>query len=433
MKFSWYILSVWVISICFIGGSHAQTPIINRIDLEGQLAYIGSDFNVYTMNLSDSEINQLSTDGSRRTRYEFPSWSIDGQLAYFCCSVRGNEPPRLSIYVSSDGVSEGQEFYNRTGERHVYSYWSPTTCIQDDCVDLAVLVQNFTQPLLRVDLFNSQSNTITSQRGLGEGTPFYFSWSPTGESMVIHRNNSSLQYYSVSNNATSVAFEDTLGSFLSPDWSPIDDRILFSSLSSNQQSQLVIGQGGNVETISDEFNGIFSFSWAPNGKYIAYRYITQDTVSPVYVVDTDYGEIISQSNVSSVFAFFWSPNSEQIAYITLANPPGSFDIDNNLGGDTTYLMQTGDGLAWNILDVESNSNTLLDSFIPTIEMQYLLTNFDQFAQSHSIWSPDSEYIVYSEINDLDSPDPSITILSTRNDNLDKIQVADGVFAVWSYR
>jgi len=423
------LLSMLLLFMCFTG--MAQESIINRVELTGQIAYIGDDHNVYTVELSENKTSQLTTDATPRARYEFPTWSKEGQLAYFCCSVRGSESPRLSVYISSNGIAEANSYYENTGERHVYAFWSPVRCVDSDCVDLAVLVQSFSDPQLRVDLFNSQDNN--SQRNLGQGTPFYFSWSPSGETIVMHRNNSSLQYYSIDSADTSQAFNESLGSFLSPSWSPIDDRILFASESENNQTQLSLIDDTETIALSDAIPGLLSFSWSPDGQYIAYRYLTQESVSPVYVINANSGELISQSNVSGIIAFFWSPDSQKIAYITLSNPPGTFDLKNQSIGTMTYLMQTIDGLAWNVLDITNNSNTLLDSFIPTTEMQYLLTNFDQFAQSHNLWSPDSQYLVYSEVTDIDTPDPTITLLNVSNPELENIHIADGVFAVWSHK
>jgi TolB protein len=188
-----------------------------------------------------------------------------------------------------------------------------------------------------------------------------------------------------------------------------------------------------MTTIGNPVDGVLSFSWSPDGKFIAYRYVTSDAISPVYVIDAETGDYISQSNVSGVFAFFWSPDSQKIAYVTLSNLPGSFDIRNDVsGGLTAYMVQDVEGFSWNILHVEDNTNMLLNSFVPTNDMQYLFTNFDQFAQSHRIWSPDSRYIVYSEVVNIDVITPQITLLDTSSGQIEPIYVADGLFAVWSF-
>lgn len=401
-------------------------------DLIGKVAYIGNDSNIYTIDLNTDETIQLTFDGSTMSSYEFPTWSKDGQLAYFCCNVIGSEAPKLSIFLSDDGVSNGLLVYEKESERHVYAFWSPVTCETDLCVDLAVLIQDFAQTQLRVELFNS-NDIETGQRNLGVGLPFYYSWSPDGDSLVLYRNNDRLQFYSVGTANIDTATDQQLGTFLSPAWSPTDDRILFA-LANQDKSQLAILENGNINIVSDELDGLVSFIWSPDGKYIAYRVAQRDALSMLYVIDAQTGERISQSSVSGVISFFWSPDSTKIAYITLSDTLGSFDIRNSDSiGDKTYMVQSVDSFAWNILNIDDSSNILLNSFIPSLEMQYMLNNFEQFAQSHSFWSPDSQYLIYSHYVDEDFLNPRISILSVMNPNSTSTQLADGKLGIWSYR
>jgi TolB protein len=430
MKFKGYI-SIFLIILVSVGsGISAQE--IDSLDLEGKIAFIGEDFNVHTLDLATFNITQLTKDGTRQAKYEFPTWSYDRQLAYFCCGVRGVNAMDLSIYLSPDGISEGIQYYDQLGERHVYSYWSPVTCKSDDCVDLAVLIQDPSETQLKVELFNSH-NKENGQRSLGNGTPFYYSWSPSGESLLLHRNNRLLQYYSISSAETVSAYDEPLGIFSSPSWSPTDNRILFASLSDTDISQITLLDNGTPKILADNLQGNVSFLWSPDGQFIAYRVANSNSISSMYVIDSDNGEVVARSNVSGILSFFWSPDSSKIAYITLANPPGNFEINNQTSGNTTALIQLEDGFAWNILNVTDSSNILLNSFIPTVSMQYLFANFDQFAQSHNLWSPDSQYIVYGERNSIDSRDSHITIIDVNDPNTEPFKVTDGSFAVWSYQ
>ena len=428
------IYTLIVITIILTLGNNALAQDVGRdsLELEGQLAYVGDDFNIYTLDLVTSNINQLTRDGTRRAKYEYPTWSVDGQLAYFCCDARGFRSPQLSVYLSADGISEGVKYYDQDGERHIYAYWSPVTCDIENCVDLAVLIQDPSQSQLKVEMFNSQ-NRQSGQRSLGNGLPFYYSWSPSGESLLLHRNNDLLEYYSISSTEVVNAFNEPLGMFLSPSWSPTDDRILFASLSDADNSQLTLLDGGNLQILADDLQGVISFSWSPNGEFVAYRVANTNSVSSIYVVDPVSGETIARSNVSGVLSFFWSPDSSKIAYLTLSNPPGTFDINNQTTGNVAALTQIDDGFAWNILNIDDSSNILLNSFIPTASMQYLFTNFDQFAQSHNLWSPDSTHIVYGERTSLDSRESMITIVDVDDPNIDPFSVIEGTFAVWSYK
>ena len=433
MKHTQYFISIIVfILLSIVGVATSQDIDIDSLGLEGKIAYVGDDFNIYTLDFATSNISQLTEDGKRQAKYEFPTWSSDGQLAYFCCSVRGFSSLHLSVYLSTDGISEGVQYYDQAGERHIYAYWSPKTCEDENCADLAVLIQAPSQNQLKVELFNSQ-DLQNGQRSLGVGVPFYYSWSPSGDSLLLHRNNNLLEYYSISSANIMSAFDEPLGAFLSPSWSPVDNRILFASLSDTDKSRLILLNGENQDILAENLQGVVSFSWSPDGRYVAYRVASSNSISSVYVVDSESGELIARTNVSGVLSFFWSPDSSKIAYITLSNPPGTFDINNQTSGNVMALTQIDDGFSWNTLDIVDSSNMLLNSFIPTVSMQYMLSNFDQFAQSHNVWSPDSQYILYSELTTIDSSESQITIVDVNDPNISSLTVVGGSFAVWSYK
>ena len=69
--------------------------------------------------------------------------------------------------------------------------------------------------------------------------------------------------------------------------------------------------------------------------------------------------------------------------------------------------------------------------MPTTEMVYLLNFFDQFAQSHSVWSPDSAHIVYSQM--ISEQQQVISILDMTRPDTVPFNVAEGVIGIWSYR
>jgi hypothetical protein len=64
-------------------------------------------------------------------------------------------------------------------------------------------------------------------------------------------------------------------------------------------------------------------------------------------------------------------------------------------------------------------------------MLYLLAYFDQYSQSHQIWSPDSRYLVYGER--VDGGGSSVKILDTSAEAPVPFTVADGEIGIWSYQ
>ena len=80
----------------------------------------------------------------------------------------------------------------------------------------------------------------------------------------------------------------------------------------------------------------------------------------------------------------------------------------------SYYAQEDAGLAWSVLDMETGNVRRYGAFVPTADLIYLFTYFDQFMQSHRIWSPDSRYIVYAEVGENETNHVSLLDTSTRD-------------------
>src|SRR5215213_2552241 len=146
----------------------------------GQIAYVGTDYNVYTLNGQDGSRAMLTDDaGPGRNRlqiYQWPTWSRDGRLAYFATAVNSaGQIDSTDVYVSADGTSAGEMVYSGAGEAMNYAYWSPQDCESgESCRDLAVLLSGGGSGLF-VELVRDGSESTTEN--LGTGAPFYYSWS----------------------------------------------------------------------------------------------------------------------------------------------------------------------------------------------------------------------------------------------------------------
>jgi len=76
-----------------------------------------------------------------------------------------------------------------------------------------------------------------------------------------------------------------------------------------------------------------------------------------------------------VLAFFWSPDGKKLAYL-------------NLNADESRAV-------WNTYDLDTRKSTKLAEWFPTNNLIQIINYFDQYAQSDSIWSPDSKAIVFT--------------------------------------
>ena len=127
-----------------------------------------------------------------------------------------------------------------------------------------------------------------------------------------------------------------------------------------------------------------AFLWSPDGESLA---VTRGSPSRVFyppAVLRVYGHVSFYSSDGSlqpvdirddVVAFFWSPDGRKLAYLTLNGAPGV--------------------LRWNVLDVANGSRWPLVDFIPSDDQLTVVQFFDQYAHSHSVWSPDSTSLVFA--------------------------------------
>lgn len=415
MRFYGYILRIFSLSIIvLVFSSPLQSQTNSLIELPGRIAYVGLDYNIYSQVLHSEEPVAITTDGSPlRRRYEWPTWSSSGQLAYFCCNGQAG----LEIYVSPDGVAPGNLIYNGQNEAFTYAYWSPRACGQlPTCFDLAVLTSNLSNAQFDVRLINAEDQ---STELVGSGAPFYFSWSPDGQRLLTYRNESDLDIYQISDQAVS-SLDVRAGIFPAPAWSPVDDRLLIGVAdTSSDSTDLVIVSNGTSQTLVENLNGQVVFNWSPDGNYVAYSTVFQNQFDRLYVVDAITGETVAQTNFDSAFAFFWSPDSSKLAYLTTGVPQGSFSA-----------KQQTTGIAWGVLEVATNNTWRYGNFLPTREMIYLISFFNQFAQSHQIWSPDSTHIIFGE--QIANGQASLNILDVTRVNSVPLSVGEGTIGIWSY-
>lgn len=396
------------------------------LDVPGQIAYIGSDYNVYTISLRDDVVNQLTDDASSLRQYLYPTWAEDNRLAYFCCVPRVGMPSLTEVFISQDGIAAGDSVYTGVGEVYNYAYWSPQTCAIDaTCRDLAVLIGRAGS--LAVDIFRN-SQTETTAQTIGTGGPFYFSWSPDGRRMLLQRNNRRFDILDLDKGELE-RLDATPGAIQAPSWSPVDDRLLIGIRSDDgTATDLAIISDDQSQIIADELPGLVSYNWSPDGNYVAYRTIFNAVIGSLVIADSVTGAIVSQTRSDEVVAFFWSPDSKSIAYTSLSTSRGTFSADGAVRVSTN--QQDTIELAWSVLDVETGAIRRYSNFRPTDPMLYVFTYFDQFAQSHHLWSPDSTHLVFSEI----TPDgsPVINVLDMTRPDTVPFYIADGVLGIWSF-
>lgn len=418
---------ILIFSIILI--SWLSSPVMSQdsANLSGYIAYIGDDYNVYTIHPSNLEVNTVTEDATRSRHFLWPTWANDGRLAYFCCDPAASGRPEIEVYVSPMPGASGELVYAEQNQVFTYAYWSPSDCEAiDNCRDIAVLVTSLNPQGLLLQIIRNDAVTNDSWT-VERGAPFYFTWNRDGNRIVWLRNDSVYEIYDPTSRQVQDHIQLRPGRGIIPIWSSVDDRIFLPVRNSDGRfTDVVTLAGDESEPLIAAHEGAISFLISPDGRFLAYRSITANGVGNVIVIDTVSGSTITESPFTGVAAFFWSPDSRSIAYITLADQPGTFSAKQ-----LEYIQQEQPiQLMWHVLDVETGQNRTLQRFAPTNDMVYLLTFFEQFAHSHHIWSPDSTHIVYSEATRFGNG--VIRILDVTSDASQPITIANGQIGIWSF-
>jgi TolB protein len=174
-------------------------------------------------------------------------------------------------------------------------------------------------------------------------------------------------------------------------------------------------QGGDtvrLAPISEEA----AFVWAPVGDRLAFA--TRLPSAPVYqgleVVNSD-GTDRAQVTQEAVIAFFWSPDGKKLAF--------------------AVLDRQSEALAWHVADASGKNAKQVSAFLPSDEQLRLFFFFDQYAQSHGLWSPDSRYLVYAGLPPGSRPEPKSAprnrvFVVPADGSAEPKAVVDGNLGVW---
>lgn len=442
-----------------------QSPLLRDLERKfGSLAVVGIDGNIYLMDQGGSNIKPITDDAQIPTGeesnliiYQQPTWSHDSKtLAFIRISQLddGINPNNYSISTYDLEDENLSQIFTNDTLNPFYMYWAPN----NEQIGFLTQSNDGIKLILHKVSVNGDSNQI-----LDVGAPYYWSWSPSSEYMLIHAgaadgNSSSerLSFLNLTNTTvTEVMFDHTPSNFQTPSWSP-EGKLLVAIETRDGINKLVLtDQYGFLEQTLIEFNGSIGFGFSPDRKKVAA--ILGDPESgdiirgQLHVIDLENPEEIKTTEETNTIAFFWAPDSNQIAYfgynifsgeveIQPVESGGEFEQDQQDGAkpDEDQVIETEGqteefqvGMVnLNRLDIEENETVQLsDFFRPTDQFLTFLFFFDQYQLSSTIWSPDSRNLVLS-VNPFDRA-PEIWIAASSG-NLTPRRIASGLFSVWSW-
>ncbi len=246
-----------------------------------------------------------------------------------------------------------------------------------------------------------------------DGRPFYLSWAPDGSRLAVHIGTDRLDELG-SDGATSIGVVP--GSFQAPAWTA--DGVVAVSRSPAGEHLVVIDDGdvrrvasvdGVVRfVVAGDRAAVETFAAADqpdqgNGVAAAFETVASVPSGRLVVVDLSSGDVTEVLDRTAA-AFLWSPDGRKLLILDVVDRQGTFRW-----------------LVWEDGDLVSTVDFVADpgwfqTFVPF---------FDQYAQSMTLWSPDSEAFAFPGIID---DRPGVWVQSLSAD--EPLHVADGSWVAW---
>ena len=346
------------------------------------IAFVSADGEVMTMRPDGLQVNRITPDVEGF--FTWPTWSPDGNTLVYSGVVRQGEELQLNLYASNASGGASRVLYaSHPGEVGLlaqgvvhYPLWSPLgerlafIAIKDGGLSLFI---------------DDLSDSPEAQRVLDDG-PLWMSWSKDTSLLAVHRGAEHF-LVAVDDELVEQPIDIRAIGYRVPAFSPLDGTLTLrnqpSALSASVSSVRL--DGAKVKSITPlrSVEGEAAFLWSRDGEHLAVAEASQyfryrDTALPAYngiaVVPADSTQDVVELDLP-VLAFFWSPDGTKIALVTLS--------------------ERRNALSWALYDVETNERLRLVDFVPSAEQLTVFQFFDQYAYSHSIWSPDSASIVFA--------------------------------------
>ena len=126
-----------------------------------------------------------------------------------------------------------------------------------------------------------------------------------------------------------------------------------------------------------------------------------------------------------VIAFFWSPDSRKIAYFVpeISIPSGQREV-------SLQVQEAQFTLELHVLDVQTGDSQRLIEFTPTEDFVRIMQFFDQYQRSATVWSPDSNNLVISAI---EQDGEHVIYALEISENSEARRLASGRLAFWSWK
>ena len=367
--------------------------------LDGRLAVLAADGSLVSMRPDGSRRTTLAETDSVRVKIQQPTWSRDGERLAWVRAELQDDGVVIGVLETSRADARDPTV-TETDVVPFYLSLDPTSSRIGYLGSLAPEEIGF--GVVELDAAGEPTESIDS------GRPFYLSWGPDGKELLAHIGEDRLERLRIDGRAETV--DDRPGTFNVPMWTSDGSTLIYGSNASAAGQALIaedLDTGRRTPLV--EFPDGLIFVASPDGSRIAYQTVDDTTpAGPLVVLDVETGSE-TQLVDHLVAAFFWSPDGEKLLYLDPASSEGQ----------PFYR--------WGVWDGEETFET--QRIVPSLLMvdQYL-PFFEQYAQSMSLWSPDSSAFAYAGFNE--AGEAGIWVQEARSDRA-PVLVSDGDFVAWS--
>lgn len=408
-------------------------PRVEDEEASARIAIQTSDGQLFTVQPDGSDRIDLTEVDERRFNRQ-PTWSPDAsRIGWVSLDPRdGNAQVRTDRFDLTSPTTRA------VGPAPFYLNWDPSS---SQVAYLAPSPAGIDLGLVQITPDDATDGVDPVQR-LDRGEPYFFAWGPDGDELLIHASGFRLDRINV--DGSTRVIEEFPAPFQAPVWLGEDETLVYADQTDGENFLVTTGPLGEGRIELATFEGRLTFVVNDPGEYAALisrelpsggdgGVITASTrlqpapddddffdpddpfADPVDVVPTDmlsfialYGGELTTVSGGKIVAFWWDPTGETLAWLEPSDDGGGmlqwwFSDRNQVWGGVSFTP----------------SQTFATNYLPF---------FDQYAQSHSFFSPDGTELTFA--GQLANGEQGIFVVGIER-GAQANKIADGVFAVWS--
>ncbi len=373
----------------------------------GMIAYVDADGRTAVRDPRGGD--PAAAFGGGLERAQFPVWSSDGnRLAVVVGDMSGG---RVDVIDVARGDAPATA-YRAPGRAPIYLAWSP------DDRTIAVLANRAGGGLALdlVDVARVLGGEPDAVRPFAQGAPFYWAWSRTGRSLLVHVDVMGPTRLA---GVTGIEAFDVgrplpdPGAFQSPAFSTSERYVAYATLTGGERRVAVVPNpelpAAGLFTRTLPHRGQAALAWRPGREHLAVQSAAvpaPHAYGPVDLLDVATGDVTRLTD-DPVIASWWSPDGRWLATLSPVGGGGDRTVQASDGASAAAFhaadrrVQRGNALlSLKVIDADTLQSRLLGAFVPSplFAGQYL-PFFDQYARSHRLWSPGSDALVMPAVDE----------------------------------